>query len=256
MFLSIRYDTFAKKYNSYGLKNIIKQENLERIDRVAYDASQIRFNYKNPVEWAKIKEYCKHDAEDSLKLYDLMIAPSFYSSQYIPKPFQNLLVTATGSKINYMMVRSYLQIAHSIPKADSSRSFEGAISRGKPGIYKNCVRWDVASLYPSIMLQYAVCDEKKDPKRHFLKLLEVLTAERLKNKKIAKDQNSKYHDDLQNALKELINSFYGFLAAEGLNFNSVECADFVTRTGRQILSMAIEWATKDTFENWDRQFNE
>jgi hypothetical protein len=56
MFLSIRYDTFAKKYNSYGLKNIIKQENLERIDRVAYDASQIRFNYKNPVEWVKIKE--------------------------------------------------------------------------------------------------------------------------------------------------------------------------------------------------------
>lgn len=240
MFLAIKYDVASKKYESYGLKSIIKTEGLEKEDRVLYDASQIRFNYNKPEEWKKIKEYCEHDADDSLALYDLMAPSLFYLAQSVPKTFQGMLESATGAQINVMMVRSYLQNGHSIPKASEAKEFQGAISLGNPGIYRNVFKVDVASLYPSIILACNVFDEDKDPEGNFLKIIQTFTDERLNNKKLAK--TSKYHDDLQSAQKIVINSGYGFLGAQGLNFNSPTAADFITKTGREILQTALDWA--------------
>lgn len=240
MFLAIKHDVAAKKYDSYGLKAIIKVEGLEKEDRVLYDASQIRHNYTNPDEWEKIKTYCEHDADDSLALYDLMAPALFYATTSIPKSFQAVVESATGAQINSMMVRSYLQEGHSLPKASEAKPYEGAISFGEPGIYRNVYKVDVSSLYPSIMIQCEVYDEDKDPKGNFLRLVKTFTEERLKNKKLAK--TSKYHDDLQNSQKILINSCYGFLGTPGLLFNSPSGAEFITKTGREILQDSIDWA--------------
>ena len=133
MFLAYKYDV-GRKYESYGLKKIIAQENLEAEDRVFYDASKIRENYSNPTEWEKIKEYCEHDSDDALKLFDLMSPPFFYMTQSVPKSFQAMVESASGSQINSVMVRSYLQEKHSIPKATAAVEYEGAISFGNPGI--------------------------------------------------------------------------------------------------------------------------
>lgn len=246
MFVAINYDIASKKYDSYGLKAIIKQEGLEKTDRVHYDSSKIRFNYKDPVEWEKIKAYCEHDADDSLALYDLMAPAFFYLTQSIPKTFQQVIESATGSQINAMMIRSYLQEGHSLPKAHRAVPFEGAISLGNSGIYRNVHKVDVASLYPSIILECKVYDENKDPKGNFLKIMEKFTEERLKNKKLAKD--SPYHDALQNSQKIVINSGYGFMGADGLLFNSPSAAEFITKTGREILQTALDWATKKGFK--------
>ncbi len=243
MFLAIKHDIATKKYESYGLKSIIKVEGLEKDGRVHYDSSQIRFNYTNPTEWAKIKEYCIHDSDDALSLYDRCAPASFYLTQSVPKSFQSVVETATGSQINAMMIRSYLQDGHSLPKTSHVDKFNGGISLGRPGIYTNCIKWDVASLYPSIILECKVYDEDKDPKGNFLKIMEQFTEERLKNKKIAKETKDAYYEGLQSAQKLVINSGFGFFGAPGLMFNSRDCADFITRTGREILTKAIEWAT-------------
>jgi len=242
MFLAIKHDIAVKKYESYGLKSIIKVEGLEKNDRVHYDSSTIRFNYNIPEEWAKIKDYCIHDSDDALSLYDLCAPASFYLTQSVPKSFQSVVETATGSQINAMMIRSYLQDGHSLPKTTPTEAFEGAISFGNPGIYRNVHKIDVASLYPSIILECKVYDEDKDPKGNFLKIIEQFTAERLKNKKLAKDTGDAYYDGLQNAQKIVINSGYGFMGAPGLMFNSSSAAEFITKTGRDILKRAISWA--------------
>lgn len=241
MFLSYRYDIATKKYESYGLKSIIKTEGLEKGDRVFYDASQIRFKFKDKTEWEKIKAYCVDDSDDSLALFDLMSPSFFYMTQSIPRSFQALHESATGAQINGMMVRSYLQEAHSIPKSDFSRDFPGAISLGNHGIFKNVKKVDVASLYPSIMIEYAIYDQAKDPKGNFKDLVKTFTELRLEYKKKAK--TDKYYDDLQSSFKILINSCYGFLATSGLNFNSVEKAAFVTEKGREILTKCIDWCS-------------
>lgn len=248
-FVALRYDV-GRKYESYKLKQLIKQEGLEVKDRVFYDGEQIRFKYHIPEEFEKIKQYAQFDGDDALNLYDLMIPAVFYFTQSIPKPFQLMTESASGSQLNALLVRSYLQNKHSIPKADESVEFEGAISHGIPGVHKNVLSFDVASLYPSVMLEYKIYPKHKDPQQHVLKVLDYFTNERLKNKKLAKETNDKYYKDLEQSQKVGINSMYGFLGSSGLNFNYPHGASEVTRRGREVLGTAIKWATGKTYEEW------
>lgn len=243
-FLSIKYDN-GRKYPSYRLKEIVKYENLEKEDRQHYNAGSIRENYRIPEEWEKIKNYAIHDADDSLAIFDLMAPSFFYYAQSISKTFQEVILGASGSQINNMMIRSYLQNGHSIPKADKPYHFEGGISRGNPGIYDWVYKVDVASLYPSIMLEYGIHNKTKDPSNYMLKILQYFTKERLKNKELGK--TSQYHNDLQSAQKIIINSFYGLLGTPGLNYNSPEDAESITRHGREILMRGVDWAERLDF---------
>lgn len=246
MFLAYKYD-IGRKYESYGLKSIIKAEGLEKKDRTFFDAGTIKDKVHIPEEWAKIKQYAIEDGDDALSLYDLMVPPFFYMTQMIPKPFQVMLESASGSQLNMLMVRSYLQNKHSVPKADVAVDFEGAISFGEPGVYPNAVSLDIASLYPSIMLQWNIHDPKKDPNGHMIKLLTYLRDERLVNKKLAKETGLDKYKHLDGSLKILINSLYGFLGASGLNYNFPQGAAEVTRKGREILTQSMDWAKEKGF---------
>lgn len=249
MFLAITYDV-GRKYTSYRLKGIIAEEGLEKPDRVFYDADKIRDNYKIPEEWEKIKAYAIDDADDALALFDLMIPAYFYFAQSVSKTFQQMINSATGSQINNIMVRAYLQDGHSIARADEAEKYPGAISFGVPGLYSNCFKQDVASLYPSIMRQYEIYNPRKDPKRYFLEMVEFFTLQRLRNKALAKETGNRSYKDLEQSQKIAINSAYGFLGSSGLNYNYPRGAAKITEYGRNILSKAIEYSTGKKIEFW------
>lgn len=249
MFLAVKYD-IGRNFPSWALKVIIKHLGFEDPNRQHYDASLIRKNWHNLEERKKIKAYAIDDADDSLKLYDLMIPPYFYMCQSIPKGFQSLIQGASGSWLNSIFVRAYVQQRHSIPKASDVVEFEGAISYGVPGIYKHCWKADVASLYPSIMRNYKVFDKHKDPESYFMTVVDYFTDMRLLNKKLAKETGQEKYKALDQSFKILINSLYGFMGARGLNFNSPENAAKVTRYGREILEQAIEFATGQGIDYW------
>lgn len=240
MFLAYKYDVATRKYPNYKLKSIIEFENLEKEDRQHYDAGEIRFKYKDPEEMKKIKQYAIDDADDALALYDLMSPALFYLTQSVPKPFQEIVCSATGSQVNSVLVRAYLQDGHSIPNASEKVQYGGAISYGSPGIYRNVFKVDVASLYPSIMIWGEVHDPEKDPKKYFLKIVKEFTRKRLEHKALKADP---YYDGLQSAEKIFINSCYGFLGSGYSNFNFPEGAAYVTKMGRATLKKVITWAT-------------
>lgn len=247
MFLAMKFD-IGRKYESYGLKQIIKQENLEVEVRQHYDASKIRTMFTNPVEWAKIKKYAEHDADDALALFDLMGPAFFYFTQIVPMSFQNIINRATGSQLNNLMIRSYLQDKKAIPIADNTEKYEGAISLGNPGIYEKVYKFDVASLYPSIVLKEQIYSKEKDPEQNFLKIMRSLTDERLKNKALSKSTGDRLYKDLEQSQKIGINSGYGFLGAPGLNFNYPKGAAYVTEVGRNILTKSLKWAEDSHFQ--------
>lgn len=250
MFLSVKYD-IGRNFPNYRLKDIIKYLGLDIEGRVYYDASTIKDNYLIPEEMEKIKKYAEHDGDEALSLFDKMIPSNFFWAMSVPKSFQGIIESASGSQLNSILVRSYLQNKHSIPKADDVRAFEGAISWGNPGIYSNVVKWDVSSLYPSIIIQYGVFCKDKDPEANFLKMVTYFTKERLFNKKKAKETGDVYYDSLQESQKIGINSSYGLCGASGLNFNYQEGAEFITRQGREILKKSILWATGKRYEDWN-----
>jgi hypothetical protein len=194
------------------------------------------------------------DSDDALMLYDLMIPAFFALCTIVPKSFQAIIESASGSQLNSVMVRSYLQDRHSIPKESEVSKFPGALSNGQPGAYKNCVKLDISGLYPSIMLTYSIEDKTKDPKGNFLRILKILKDERIKNKALAKTTKDAYYDALQNSQKILVNSCYGFMGASGLNFNYPEGAAKITEYGREILRRSIYWATSKEYEEiWNIQ---
>lgn len=251
MFVAISYD-IGRAFPSYGLKPIIRHLGLEKEGRTFIDAGKMREIYHNrktnPEMWEKAKQYAIEDSDDALKLFDLMIPAKFYFTQNVSKTFQEMCCSATGSQMNNIMTRAYLQDGHSIAKANEAVPYEGALSLGIPGEYKNCVRWDIASLYPSIMRQYKLFCKEKDPKMYFYEITNYFALERLKNKKLAKETNLQYYKDLEQTQKVGANSLYGFLGAQGLNYNYPEGAAFITAKGREILGKAIYWASGKTVE--------
>lgn len=250
MFLAVKYD-IGRKYESWGLKAIAEKEGFVSPDRQFYDASKIGENWSNLEEREKIVKYGVDDAMDSLLIFELMIPSYFMLCKMIPKPFQTLTEGASGSWLNSMLVRDYLQIGNSIPKSSEAVKFEGALSYGNSGIYSNCLKFDAASLYPSIMLQYNIYSRQKDPRGYALEILKIMREERLMYKKLGKETGSAYYKFLDNSRKVLINSMYGFMGAQGLNFNYPEGAAEVTRKGREVLNKAIIWATGKDYDYWN-----
>lgn len=248
--LSIHHDQAAKNYESYGLKYIINKEDLESKNRVFYDASQIRFQYQDPEEWQKIKSYATFDGDDALALFDLMIPAYFYLGQFVPKSFSEVISGATGSQINSMMIRAYLQNGHSISKASEIPKFEGGISFGIPGIYRNCWKLDIKSAYPSSVLIHKLYDKQKDPEAIMLKLCESFTKQRFEYKKLYKETKDKKYEALDSSAKIFINSIYGFCGATGLNFNAPEIAAKITESAREFLNQGMLWATGKDKEYW------
>lgn len=246
--LSIKYDV-GRNYTNYKLKSIIAEEGLEKKDRTKFNFEEIlpkdiwkRYLAGDTEMWEAFKKYCIEDSDDSLKLYDLMIPQYFYYTQSLPMTFQTMCMTATGRQINAFLCRSYLQEGHSIPKKSEKVHYEGGISFGNPGVYSHVYKLDVASLYPSIMITENIYDEQKDPKANFLTMVKYFTKERLENKKRANETGDRYYRDMEQAQKIVINSAYGLLGADGINFNSMQNADKVTAKGREILRTGIKWA--------------
>jgi len=255
MFLSMKWD-IGNELPSYGLKAIEDHfeyvENNRTWDWKKWPVRKMIEEKKKDTKigndiWEEFRQYCADDTDSPIKIFDKMIPAFFYLTQSIPKTLQQVINQASGSQLDSLMIRSYLQDGYSIPRTSQKEPFEGAISMGIPGLYDNVRKVDVASLYPSIMLQYNIYDKKKDPNRNMLKMLEYFRDERLVNKKKGK-AGSVYHAQLDGAQKIVINSMYGFLGAAFLLYNYPAGAAEVTRHGREILLKGVEWAIGHTLK--------
>jgi len=254
MFLAVKYD-IGRKYSSWGLKQIAQAEGLVKEDRQFYDASLIAKNWKDPIEREKIVQYGLDDAMDSLKLFELMIPAYFYSSMSIPKPFQSIIEGASGSWINSILIRGYLQEDHSIPKAtELTAHVEGGISFAVPGVYRNLFKVDLKSAYPSQILRFQLSDKHKDPKSYFYKLVKFFTEQRFEMKRLGKETGLRLYQDRDAANKIFINSAYGACNTPGLNFNSPEIAAIITLETRKVIDLALIWASGKNKEYWISEF--
>jgi DNA polymerase elongation subunit (family B) len=126
-----------------------------------------------------------------------------------------------------------------------ARAFEGGYTDiFFAGVARNVWHCDVASLYPSIMLQFD-CFPITDELQIFRHLLTDLRSFRLEAKaKMRAEQNpAKQHHlkALQNTFKILLNSFYGYLGFAQGHFADFDAAARVTQIGRDLLKKMIEW---------------
>jgi DNA polymerase, archaea type len=176
---------------------------------------------------------------------DLLSPSYFIQAQIFPYNYQDVIVRGNATRINALFLREYYRQRHSIPEMPMVRGFEGGYTAiFFTGVARNVWHCDVASLYPSIMLQFD-CWPATDQLQIFRHLLTDLRTFRLEAKasmRAAKDRpQQQYFHALQNTFKILINSFYGYLGFAQGHFADFDAAARVTQIGRDLLQKMIDW---------------
>jgi DNA polymerase elongation subunit (family B) len=125
------------------------------------------------------------------------------------------------------------------------RGFEGGYTAiFFTGVARNVWHCDIASLYPSVMLQFD-CFPVTDHLQIFRHLLTDLRTFRLEAKANMRAENDvarqRHFHALQNTFKILINSFYGYLGFAQGHFADFDAAARVTQIGRDLLKKMIDW---------------
>jgi DNA polymerase elongation subunit (family B) len=154
-------------------------------------------------------------------------------------------VRGNATRINALFLREYFRQRHSIPELPVPRTFEGGYTDiFFTGVARNVWHCDVASLYPSIMLQFD-CFPVTDELQIFRHLLTDLRNFRLEAKarmRAERDPAKQHHfQALQNTFKILLNSFYGYLGFAQGHFADFDAAARVTQIGRDLLKKMIDW---------------
>ena len=178
-------------------------------------------------------------------LSDLLSQSYFIQAQIFPYNYQDVIVRGNATRINALFLREYFRQRHSIPELPMPRAFEGGYTDILfTGVAHDVWHCDVASLYPSIMLQFD-CFPVTDERQIFPHLLTDLRNFRLEAKarmRAEQDPTKQHHlQALQNTFKILLNSFYGYLGFAQGHFADFDAAARVTQIGRDLLKKMIEW---------------
>ncbi|PZR71753.1 MAG: DNA polymerase II [Chthoniobacterales bacterium] len=176
---------------------------------------------------------------------DLLSPSYFIQAQIFPYNYQDVVVRGNATRINALFLREYFRQRRSIPEMPMVRGFEGGYTAVFfTGVARNVWHCDIASLYPSVMLQFD-CFPVTDQLQIFRHLLTDLRTFRLEAKasmRGAKDRaQQQYFHAIQNTFKILINSFYGYLGFAQGHFADFEAAARVTQIGRELLQKMIDW---------------
>lgn len=234
--LVLQYDNTARKLSKYDLKTATVEMDL-RSER------RLELNHKDIANaWGDgniniIENYLKFDLDDTELLTSQLLPAIYYQKLFLPSvSVQDLIRLGTGTK--WQMILDNLYSDRNSPTPDDKLSYEGASTFANYGLFRDCGKIDVGSLYPSIMLKYGICSHK-DNHRKLLGILNYLTNERLRLKALAK-QGDKEADYKQGSMKILINSAYGLMGVGGLGYNDMSASALVTAYGRKILKFMLK----------------
>ena len=175
-----------------------------------------------------------------------LLSPSYFiQAQIFPYNYQDVIVRGNATRINGLFLREYFRQKHSIPELPMPQTFEGGYTDiFFTGVARNVWHCDVASLYPSIMLQFDCfpASDRLQIFRHLLTDLRTFRLEAKANMRAEKNPARQHHlQALQNTFKILINSFYGYLGFAQGNFADFDAAARVTQIGRDLLKKMIGW---------------
>lgn len=238
------YDISAREMESYTLKQSAVHFGISSADKRTYIAGG---EIKNVFfeDRATFRKYLSDDLRETRGLCDLLLPTYVAQARNFPMTLQECVLRGSGMKVESIFVREYFKsgAALPLPSTGGGEMFEGAISEGfEIGLFKNVLHYDVASLYPSLMLVLGECP-KNDYLKVFLQQLRKLREYRLKYKRLAREAadaaDRAEFDARQKSFKILINSFYGYLGLPTAMFSDVGLAAKITAMGRELLTKLI-----------------
>lgn len=240
-----RYDQATRELPSYGLKALARHLGISGPERELIPGAEIYHTYK--VDPERVRRYAVADVEEVSHLSRMLGGAAFALARMVPRRYERLADAgaATGI-IDPLLVRAYLHEGQALPR---HRSGDGTMHTGAAlhvfatGVASRIVKADVASLYPSLMRAYRI-GPQRDHLGALLAIVDRLVETRLAAKASARaapagSAERHGHDAMSQAMKLVVNSAYGYLAAGGelTRFADVHAANEVTRRGRETLGL-------------------
>jgi DNA polymerase I len=239
-----RYDFAVRELPGYGLKAVARHFGLASADRVAIPGHRIWATFRS--DPALVRRYATQDVVEVSRLARMLGGAAFALAQIAPRRYERLAdAGAATGVIDPLLVRAYLRAGHALPaheKGDGTEHSGAALHLFATGVAHRVVKADVASLYPSLMRTYRI-GPRRDRLGVLLALVDALVERRLAAKAAAKaapagSPERFTHEALSAAMKLVVNTAYGYLAAGGLTrFADVHAANEVTRRGRETLDL-------------------
>jgi len=242
------YDLTARELTSYGLKEVAVALGITPGDAresgartyIAGNALQAAFEHDR----TSFLNYLADDLRETRGLADRLLPTYFEQARTFPILFQEATLRGTTTKIDLLFLEEYYHARQSCPQPPEIAPFEGGYSRSfQEGVFRHVLHFDVASLYPSLLLAIGR-NPATDALGVFIPLLTKLRTYRLRFKQLARSaptaEERAEADARQASFKILINSFYGYLGFSGARFGDGDLAAEVTRRGRELLQALIE----------------
>ncbi len=239
------HDISTREMLSYGLKDVAIYFGITdetESERTYIEGSRIHEAFHT--DRARFLAYLADDLRETKGVADLLLPTYFEQVKTFPLLLQDATLRGTTNKIDALFLEEYYHARQSCPVPPEVTPFEGGYTRSfQEGVFRHVLHFDVASLYPSLLLSIGR-NPRTDSLGIFIPLLTRLREYRLKYKQLARtaateDLRTEYQAR-QASFKILINSFYGYLGFSGARFGDGELAAEVTRQGRELLQKLID----------------
>jgi DNA polymerase elongation subunit (family B) len=241
----LRYDFATRDLPEHGLKAVARKLGIARTDREYIPGNRIYEVYRR--DPARVRRYATADVEEVAEVARVLGGAAFALARMAPRRYERLAdAGAATGVIDPLLVRAYLRAGMALPAhrpGDGTPHSGAALHLFASGVARRVVKADVASLYPSLMRAYRI-GPARDHLGVMLALVDRLVEQRLAAKAAARaalpGSADRYtHEALSAAMKLVVNSAYGYLAAGGslTRFADVHAANEVTRRGRETLDL-------------------
>jgi len=238
------HDITTRELMSYGLKDVARYMGVTPDDggsRVYIEGSEIQYQFEEDRD--RFLEYLRDDLRETKGVADLLLPTYFEQTKFFPTTLQEACLRGTAGKVDLVFQEKYFHLKAACPFPSESHTFAGGYTASfKEGVFENVLHFDVASLYPSLLLLIGR-NPKPDTEGVFIPMLKQLREYRLKFKKLAQETRDpalmSEYNARQSSFKILINSFYGYLGFSGARFGDADLAAEVTAKGREILQSLI-----------------
>ena len=254
-----------------------KQETLNAVSMQLLGEQKMDVDPKMmDLEWQrdpeKVMRYSTKDAELSLRILNNVgtIRKGMDLAAVSKLPLEDVLTSGSSQLIDSILIRKADRMGVGVPlTGDFSRSEQiegGYVHTMAPGLYHWVCVLDFKSMYPSLIISKNICFttiskdgeiESPDGIRYMGKerkegilpgILDGLLKERdsiKKRMKTATEDEKHYLDGLQNAVKILMNSFYGVFASSFYRFTDKHIGGSITAFARGTVKGIISELEKE-----------
>lgn len=239
--LARQADVVGRSFENYQLKYLAKKIGVAPEGRTYIAGDQIANMWDT--DPYNLIAYALDDVIEAMGLYRYFGQATYYSSQFFPMGFQDVFRLGSGTKIDNIFMRYYIEHMYSFSRPEPKRSISGGYAdvfvyghTPDPLVYA-----DVKSLYPSLATMLGI-QPSRDRLQMYQKLLTLLKSKRYEVKAKSKEEgeDQSMWKSMDGAYKILLNTMsYGYLSWDMGAFNDYNEAERITNGGVKVLKQMI-----------------